>query len=285
MARSIEEIKNEILQDKISRPELDGLNSTSQTAEWLLWVDVIANAIYTEESFIDQLKAEIDQKIDEQQSGTASWYQTKCFEFQLGDDLQNDGTYAVIDETKQIITRASVTENDTGVLLIKVAKGSVGNETQLDSSELSQFAEYIEKIKFAGTQVSVISLNADEMRITGTIYYDPIFSVTQIQERVRTSLETYIESEIPFNGIILYNTIVDVLQRVDGVYDINLSELMIRASGADNIVTISYQLASGYVKESTTAGESFEDTLIYTPMDQLPEVFSLGTGDLPNIVH
>lgn len=63
MARTIQQIQQEILTAKAKEPALSELNSTSKTAIWRLWTYITAFAIWTLEKIFDQHRKEIDDKI------------------------------------------------------------------------------------------------------------------------------------------------------------------------------------------------------------------------------
>jgi hypothetical protein len=263
MARSFETIRDSIIAEKNTKPSLDVLDSTSNVSIWRLFIDVIAESIRVTETFFDSAVADINVKIAEQILGTPSWYKLKCLEFQVGDDLQDDGTYAVVDLTKRIVTRAAVVEGLDGVLTIKVAKGLTGAEVSLSNVELNQFTTYMQRVKFAGTVLNIVSLNADKLRLTGTIYHDGIYSTATMQARVQTALETFMSSDLTFNGNILNNLIINRLQTVEGLNDVFFSEVKGISGIIETTFTREYATFSGYIKESTTPGERFIDTLTY----------------------
>jgi len=80
MARSIEQINNEIIKAKESEPALAGLTSTSKVAIWRLWAYITAFVIYTLEQIFDQHKAEVLDALTQLKPHTARWYRpiTNC---------------------------------------------------------------------------------------------------------------------------------------------------------------------------------------------------------------
>lgn len=265
MARSIETISQEIKTIAQTKPALNGMNLTdlAEVSEVLSWIEVTAHALHIAETKIDDARNEINEKIEAQEPGTRNWYQLQCFKFQLNDQLQNDGTYAVIDTTKQIITRASVIQETSGVITIKVAKGIVGSEEALSSTELQQFTNYIEKIKFAGNIISVISLNADELKLTGTIYYDGVLDIATIQSRVQVALDQFLATGIDFNGDLYVNKIIDALQPVSGLIDVQFSDIRAIVGLLEYPIDRVYSTSAGYIVESPTF--PFSDTINYVP--------------------
>lgn len=59
MARTVEQIQNEILKAKETEASLNGLNSTSKVAIWRLWVYITAFVIWTLEKIFDEYKKEV----------------------------------------------------------------------------------------------------------------------------------------------------------------------------------------------------------------------------------
>lgn len=265
MARSIETIVQEGKTIGQSKPALTGFNwaTPSQVSEFMSWLEMTANLIHNSEVILDATNLEISNRIEAQEPATRPWYQSRCFEFQLGDQLQDDGTYAIIDTNKQIITRCAVIQETNGTLTIKVAKGDVGEEVALSSNELQQFTNYLEQVKAAGTIISVISLNADELVLTGDIYYDGLLDLSVIQTRVQDALNTFLATGLDFNGDLLVNKIMDTLQAVDGVNDAQFSEVKVIVGVFETVVDRVYTTSAGYLKESPDF--NFLDTLTFIP--------------------
>ncbi|MCG8310739.1 MAG: baseplate J/gp47 family protein [Cytophagales bacterium] len=265
MARTVKEIQLEILSAKNADGNLNSLNSSSQTEPWRLWVYIIAVAIHLHERLFDAFKSEIEETLDLRQPGTPGWYAEKCLEFQLGDDLIIDNgkiTYAVFDEEKQIVKRVGY-KDDSGTLTLKTAKESDGVPEALSAIELNQLKAYIEKVKFVGTDVQATSLNADKMRLTATIYYDGIYAQADIQTAVEAALNNYM-TNLPFNGIVIKNKVIDAIQAVEGVHDIVITTLTIVTGITPTVVARTHELPSGYLIEDDEAGQTFADLLTYT---------------------
>ncbi|MGV4333172.1 nucleotidyltransferase, partial [Ornithobacterium rhinotracheale] len=91
MARSIEEIQQQIYQEKANHEELNELNSTSKTALWRLWIYIVSVAIWSLEKIFDLHRAEIDERLRQLKPHTARWYRNKALAFQYGFDLLEDG--------------------------------------------------------------------------------------------------------------------------------------------------------------------------------------------------
>ncbi len=271
MARTIDEIYDEIVAEKESLSSLNGLqpatdnavnllsnlSNTSSVAIWRLLAYIVAVAIWSHEKLWDVFKSEVDAIVDAGIPGTAKWYQQQCLLYQNGDTMEYANykySYPSIDESLQIVKRASAQELGGNVLL-KVAKEVDGVPERLSASEISGFTSYINKIKFAGTFCTIISSDADLLSVSMNVYYDPsiinssgeLIKDTSIKP-VEDALETYIAS-LPWNGVIKISAIMDAVQGVAGVDDIVIDTVQAKASAATNWIEVEkdYTTVSGYV--------------------------------------
>lgn len=266
MARTFTEIANSIFSDKNSRPELNGLNSTSKAAVWRNWIYVAANAQQNLEIIQDRFEDEVNEIIANNFIGTPTWYAERAKEFQLGYDLVLSGTkftYPSNDPTSQIIKAVNVTESSGSTLYIKIAKeNSDGDLVALSEQEKTQFTKYVTKIKLAGTKIAIVSLAADQLVVSGaTVYYDSIYSEAVVKQAVELALRNYTKA-IPFDGKIRHNDVIDVLQKVTGVNDIEISNLGIKTGFSIVPVGRSIDLPAGYINEAD-APYSFDDLISY----------------------
>ena len=113
MARTIDEIQQEILDEVAAQPDLNGLTSNSATSIYRLWTRITAIVIFTLETLWDLFKVEIEEIANKAISGTPEWYVDQAFLFQYGDTLDvinGKPAYAIIDETKYVVDRAAIVE-------------------------------------------------------------------------------------------------------------------------------------------------------------------------------
>ena len=133
MARTIEQINNEIIKAKESEPALAGLTSTSKVAIWRLWAYITAFVIWTLEKIFDEHKKEVSEALSELKPHTARWYRNKALAFQYGFDLHsetdlfdNTGKSKEEIENSKIIKYSAVTEVEIeSRLIVKIATESV----------------------------------------------------------------------------------------------------------------------------------------------------------------
>ena len=119
MARTIEQIKESITESLKATFTL----STSAAAEWRLWVHCVAYAIYMFELVLDAFKAEMDADAEKEVAGTLTWYNDKCYEFQMGHELVFDTVtglleYEQADEAARVIKIASVNVAEDGYIYV-----------------------------------------------------------------------------------------------------------------------------------------------------------------------
>ena len=239
---TIIEIENQILTEKNARTELADINSVSQTAEFRLWVKIFATMQFFLQNLWEIFKTEITEIIAKRRIGTPSWYIEIAKDFQLGDTLQENGTYLVIDATKKIITRAAFRETG-GLLTIKVAKGTALLPVALSPAELTQFTAYIDKSKFAGTKTNIISLNADILAITATIYYDAIYDIAETKTLIGNAIVAYLQN-LSFDALFVKNELIQKIRSVRGIKDCVIDTLT--ANG--NPIGRTYDSLAGYIK-------------------------------------
>ena len=285
MARTISTIYNSMIAEKETFSNLSSLlptgetnpaqslltqlTSTSKVAIWRLIFFVCAVAIWIHENLWDNFLLDITNIANSAIPGTAQWYIKTVKAFQFGDQLIWDGdkfTYAVIDETKLVVDQCAIVLS-TGVLYIKVAKLNSGILEPLSTSEETALKNYIEKIKFAGTQVSVINDTADLLQLAYTIYYDPLVIYYNSDDSgdalngslisdpsvfpVNDAIINYIQI-LDFNGIFQVSSLTDAIQAATGVKNVVANTVeakygMIAYADILAIESQTYQSNAGYL--------------------------------------
>lgn len=231
MARSVDTIYADLIAKKESDSNLDVLNSTSKTAIWRLWLYIVAYATNVLESLFDKHYTEVTSIITELKPHTMRWYRQKALAFQYGFDLISDtdifdnrtATEAQIEASK-IIKYAAITEATTeSRLVLKIAtEDSAGKLAPITSGQESAFVPYIEEIKDAGVAITVINYLPDILKLNLRIYYDPLVltstgvSIRTGKKPVEDALNEFMK-ELPFNGELVLNSLIDKLQKTEGV--------------------------------------------------------------------
>jgi hypothetical protein len=284
MARTIQQIQNQIINSKNSYTELNGLDSPSQTAIWKLWTFIVAVSISFLEQIIDLFKVEIEGKLQNHVAGTKNWINNNILLFQYSAtdpqivEISDDYliTYSVVNTNLQIIKQVAIEVLDNNVVQIKVAKSSPPEP--LDSSEKSALSSFLTEIMPAGIQTSLYSENSDKIYIKGNIYYNGMYSAI-IQSNVETAINTYLEN-LPFGGKFVVQELEAAILAVAGINDINISRIQARRDnqtfvyGSNNPVYVlegttsdinnrSYSTFAGYVITETTTSYTISDSLTY----------------------
>lgn len=231
MARSVDTIYADLIAKKESDSNLDALNSTSKTAIWRLWLYILAYATNVLESLFDKHYTEVTSIITELKPHTMRWYRQKALAFQYGFDLISDtdifdnGTATEEQiEASKIIKYAAITEATTeSRLVLKIAtEDSAGKLAPITSGQESAFIPYIEEIKDAGVAITVINYLPDILKLNLRIYYDPLVltssgvSIRTGKKPVEEALNEFMK-ELPFNGELVLNSLIDKLQKTEGV--------------------------------------------------------------------
>lgn len=246
MARGIKEIEAQIQSEIADKLGL----STSAVAEWKLWATVIAAVIYSFELIIDVFKKEIEERTDKAIPGTLRWYANLCRKWQMGDTLQyNPDTsevyYQEINPEKQLISALSVVEGDRQ-LTVKVAKGQGNALSPLSATENFSFKVYLDKVKFAGDRIEIISTEPDIVKYKVAVYTDGLIPSDTLKERVRQTLDSY-RFSLEFNGTIHIARVISALLNVENIVTADVTSFTLTPKGgAAQEVTTSVNCIAGY---------------------------------------
>lgn len=260
MAQTYEEILEEINDAQAAQPELNDLNSPSSTSWWKLVKDMFAFLTLTLQKSMDKFQEEVDNLIIQQQIGTLPWYVEQLKAFQYGDTIfveDNRVRYAVENEPAKIIAQASATEVLVGgkseLILKAVKQDESGNLGPLNVNEKDALEEYISRIKFAGVTTSLISEIADIIKLNMTVELNLLMvnsDGSQIGDPnifpVKVAIENYFK-ELPFDGILYWNKLIDVLQEMPEVKDAIISESWSQLNGVYTPFTRLYSSFSGHL--------------------------------------
>lgn len=249
MARTLSEIIAEMESAQAAEPDLAGLTSTSKTAIFRLWRNIVAAAHLVLEQLWDAKKEELEAVAESAIPGTEKWYASRALEFQYGYALsEKDGKlyYLVTDDAAKIVKKVAVTSN-LGIVTIKVAKDNAGTLEKLSNVERISFQSYINNIKFAGTRTNIVSTDPDLVYLESlTIYYDGKLDPTVFTANINAAINQYL-ANIYFDGALLTTKFVDALQAVEGFIDFDDLVLKCKpAAGSYSTVARKYLPSSGY---------------------------------------
>lgn len=276
MARTIDQIQQEIIAQKEATPELSGL-SGSRRAMWRLWTRVIATIQATAEQLADVFKSDIEKQLAKGAPSTPLWIQDQVFKFQYDainpQVLVMDNfapSYATVDETLRIVTRCSVKADFSNVVNVKVAKSDIPEP--LDNSEKSALQDYVTMIGTAGINYLVSSSESDKLHVEADIYYRGQYSAI-ISDTVKTAISSFLSS-IPFDGTLLLSDLEIAIKSVAGVKDVVLKNVYARkditsfASATklienNTIILRGWDTIAGYIVAETTSGQTLDDSLTF----------------------
>lgn len=229
MARTITEIQNEIFTSITANENLAGLTSQSKVAIYRLIVFVVSFGIWSLESIFDIHKKELQNELLEQKSGTLPWYRTMALAFQYGFDLltdsdkfNNNGATDEQIEASKIVKYAAVEEgSEDSRVIIKIAGETNKVLAPITADQLAAFNNYIDEVRYAGVNVTVINYLPDRLYLNLKIYRDPllidangnyILGGRPVEDAIRAYMK-----QLPFNGELVLVHLVDALQKVEGV--------------------------------------------------------------------
>jgi hypothetical protein len=276
MARSIQQIKQSMIDAKNADSNLSGLTSTSQTAKWNLYFFIVASCIAIFEQLQDLFKTDLETIAANAAPSTPQWTRNKVLQFQTGDVAELNTTtfvieYPTVNTANQILTRCAVVTAPNRTVLIKVAKSDPPEPVSV--GELAELQSYVETFNPAGIAFTLINEDSDKMEVAATIYYNGQYT-SVIQTNVEDALNNYM-ANLPFNGRITTQAVIDAIQAVEGVTGLSLTRILVRrdtvAYGAGvtlfnlstGVDSVTYDTYSGYVVEETTTNHTFDDTLTY----------------------
>lgn len=278
MARTISQIKQQILTEKATYSELNVLNNPSTTSLFNLWAYITAVCISVLENLQDVFITDVETIVSRGVVGSKSWLDYQIRRFQYTNILILDTVtflykYANSDPKKEIISRVSISDGINKEIIIKVAKSEP--PTPLTTDEKDALNSYLKQIVTAGVSTNLISTDSDKVRLTAQIYYDGQYS-SVIKDNVIIGIKNYLLN-LPFDTQIRVSSIQDSIQNVLGVKDVIINYLEVRTdsqamgTGAklvvnNQVLNRQVNLYSGYAVEETTALNGFIDTLIFLPL-------------------
>ncbi len=282
MARPLETIKQEIKTAIRTYPSLDNYlfpeEGGSQVSVFNVIIYVVSAALYTFEVLVDTFQATIQTIADSAPSGNAQWVRRQILNFQFGDVVTLDNfvpTYNPVDESARIVTQVSVKELGSGVVAIKVAKGTPPSLGPLSGPELTALQDYwygtstTEGVSFAGMRSTFINLNPDRMRVEATVHYFGQYVEATVKAAVIDAIDAFFAnfSNEAFDGTVFMIKLVDAIQAVPGVSRVELTDIKARdaatALGSATTIDIQgyYTTVAGYLISEDTASNTLDDTI------------------------
>lgn len=236
MARTIQDIKDTMTTAFISDEsiiEKYGLDSSKTfeqqfsklSIESILFF-ICSAAIWTHEQIFTVLKSEIDTSVSKQKPHTLLWYRDLAERFRYGHNLLDDSDVysdAAIDDDNAAIVKFAAVKKVNKTLKMKVAKSVDGTLDKLSASEMTAFVNYIQKTQDAGVNFDFVSRDADQLKLTVDIYYNPLILDGEGRRldgngdtTVQDAINDYLQN-LTFDGEFTLTQLTDALQAVEGV--------------------------------------------------------------------
>lgn len=259
---------NEIYQeinDEVTSDLTINATSTSKVSEFRLWEYIVAQTSLLLQGLWEIKKTELQQAADAVPTCNDSWWDAELRKFQYGDELLLDNVtkkyyYEITDTTKQIVNSVAISNQQ-----IKVAKAGPAPLTDDERAALDSF---VRKVQPLGTNIILISQDADVIHLDVEIFYDAIVPLNDVQTAVESAINTYLTSldfSVGRTGTFYITFLVDALQAVNGVVDVKVNNVLAGQTGATELSTVSrkYSPVAGYLV--VDPDNPLATSLTYTP--------------------
>lgn len=280
--RSWQVILASIIANITANPVLASLiTNTSPVSHWRLWAFIQALLSNTNEQAAAVFVDEVEQRIALGHAATPPWIQAQIFLFQynvnVGYLIQiTDGItvgYANIVPADRIISNCAVVPNLTGQLKVKVTTGTPA--AALSANQIIALNSYLKNFLSPNQQYSIVSTNGDQLRISGTVYFNGQINGA-VQQQLITALNDYMATFSTtltgggsFNGLAKVSDIEKTILAIPGVVDWVPTQITITPIVGvptnliigSAIIQRSYQAYSGYLIEDVT--NPFSSTITF----------------------
>lgn len=281
MARTTEEIKQQMTDAFLASSTLRNAYGIAEGTAWKdafssvslenVLLFIVAAAIHVVERIFDQFKVDVDEKVENAIVASVPWYHAKALEYQHGDQLVlNPDTYgygyAEVDETKQVVKYCAVRDKGTSVQVL-ISGDNGGSPVAFDASVMTPFTAYMDKIKLAGVVLNCASYASDHVKITANITVDAMVindDGTLVSDGTTKPVEDAIRGYLKgilYGGTFNKTKLVDAIQAVEGVEDVELTLVEVRADSEANYTTLT---GNNYVGVSGSyVADNLSTTLTY----------------------
>ena len=235
---------------------------------------ILAACYHVLEVIFDQHKVDVENKIALAVVASVPWYYKMALAFQYGDRLVLNETtqqyeYALVDESKQLVKYAAVRDEGTSVhILVSGAKN--GNPIPLPDAGLKVFRQYMNRVKVAGVILKITSTASDHIIIKAAITIDPLVMnergelLSDGSKPVENAIKEHLKN-IVYGGTFNKTRLVDAIQAVQGVEDVELSECLYKANGAESYTVLNGNNYTG--NGGSYVPDELENSLTYVVPD------------------
>lgn len=223
------------------------LSSGSVVSAWRLFAWVVAYVTKLQRDLFDLYKVEVVELAKDGHFGTRRWFVAKAKAFQYGHALvltDLDGGYAVDDPPARIVAQAACVELANQVI-VKVAKAVGSGLGPLSVPEVFAVNDYFQTLRPPVT-VTVLTAEADKLRLSGVVVYDAELVLTGIQAGVQAAIDDYLRT-LEFGGVMRLTDLKAAMLAVTGVVDVRLDMAEARTTGAWTQVSRIYYSYAGHM--------------------------------------
>lgn len=248
MMSLLQDYIDKMLAQKTNTPELDDLDSTSKVSIWRNIIYIVAFLA----NFIKELStihlSEVESLIDAQKITNLNYYRQVVFEYRDGHTFDSENLTYIGDYTDDQINSAKIvkrsaaqeiTENGIKKIALKLAtEDEYGSLKEIDELTLQRIEEHVRINAPAGTNLSVTSKRADELKLEVNVYIDPqILTLTGSRvdgtenDVIDTAVgEFFADKNFKFDGELVLSLLADKIQSVPGVQDRSVNFKLIQAN-------------------------------------------------------
>lgn len=284
MARSVNTIVTAMQADLAASSLSSILTSTSLSAIYNLWIQIVARAINLFEQAQDAYFASNETLVTNGVYATTPWIQyiVKQFQYnsvtaQVVQILSNFSIqYPVVNPLYLVVGNCSVTTGNSGLVSIKVSNNAtppqpLDGAPGITGAICTSLNGYLDNILPPDMNYVLINANPDTLSLTATVYYNGQYNAV-IQANVIVALNTYISSfsGANFNGKVKLSEIESIILGVEGVTDCVLVGSVLTPSVGSAITLVagnawlinSASTYAGYIVNANTPND-FASTLTF----------------------
>ena len=211
---------------------------------WYMWL--FAYVAKIQQDLFDRFRVEVDELAKDGHYGTRRWFVSRAKRFQYGHVLQFtelDAGYAVDDPAARIVTHAAVVELANRVI-VKVAKAAGTGLAKLDPPELVAVNDYFQELR-PPVQVSVLTADADRLRILGQVVVDGQLPLNATQAEVVFYVNQYLRT-LAFGGAVRVTDLKAAMLKAAGVVDVRIDRVEVRTTGPWVVIPRIYNTYAGH---------------------------------------
>jgi hypothetical protein len=260
---------NKMLAEKDANTNLYNLSSESKVSIWRNFMYVVAFIANFVRELQDVHETEVSALIDNQKLTNLNYYREVVFNYRDGhpfgrETLSYTGTYTDEEiEAAKVVKRAAAdetTENGIKKISLKLATEVDSELQELEENTLNRIKEYVFINAPAGTNLSIISIRPDELKLEVDVYIDPQVLTTSgvrvdgtSNDVIATAVdEFFADQNFKFDGELVLSLLEDKIQAVQGVQDRSVRFKTVAANhtvpAVWETVTERYTAYSGYYK-------------------------------------